>query len=216
MFFDVEKIIIADDHPMFRIALKQSITSDYENCDIIECESLDDLRKQVKENDEADLLILDLNMPGADGFSSLSYMQSNYPNIPVIIISAVEKAEIIRQAKTFGALGYISKSANIESIRAGIRSVLEGNLFFPEEIDFTSSLNNEEIKHITQAVSELTPQQYKVLQMIKQGLLNKQIAYDLHITEATVKAHVTAIMRKLNVNNRTQAVMKVTSIELSE
>ncbi len=212
----IDKIIIADDHPMFRSALKQSITSDHVGCEIIECESLESLRAQTKKNSDADLLVLDLNMPGADGFSSLIYIQSHYPTLPVIMISANDKLDTINQARSFGALGYISKSANIETIREAINTVLDGDTYFPEELNDIKVSQSDELLAITKSVSELTPQQYNVLQMIKQGLLNKQIAYDLNITEATVKAHVTAIMRKLGVNNRTQAVMKVSVLDLQE
>jgi len=216
MEFNVDKIIIADDHPMFRNALRQSISNNY-SCEIIECESLDSLKSELKEHNYADLLILDLNMPGADGFSSLVYVQEKYPHLPVIMISANDKIDVIRTAKSFGALGYISKSANIETIRAAITEVLQGDTFFPEEIEsIDAPNNNSELLELTKGVADLTPQQYKVLQMLKQGLLNKQIAYDLEVSEATIKAHVTAIMRKLGANNRTQAVMKVANIELKD
>jgi len=216
MEFNVDKIIIADDHPMFRNALRQSISNNYD-CEIIECESLDSLKSKLKEHNYADLLILDLNMPGADGFSSLVYVQEKYPHLPVIMISANDKLDVIRTAKSFGALGYISKSANIETIRAAITAVLQGDTFFPAEIDtIDAPNNNSELLALTKGVADLTPQQYKVLQMLKQGLLNKQIAYDLEVSEATIKAHVTAIMRKLGANNRTQAVMKVANIELND
>jgi len=217
MNFQVGKIIIADDHPMFRNALKQSITSDHNTCIIIECESLDSLRAELKTHQDADLLVLDLNMPGAEGFSSLVYVQNKYPQLPVVMISANDKLDVIGTAKSFGALGYISKSASIENIRDAINSVLAGDTCFPSELDdFDYNQEHEGLLEMTKKVSELTPQQYRVLQMIKQGLLNKQIAYDLKISEATVKAHVTAIMRKLGVNNRTQAVMKVVAIDLGK
>jgi DNA-binding NarL/FixJ family response regulator len=216
MDFNIDNIIVADDHPMFRSALKQSILSDHPECTITECESLESLKAQAKNNPDADLLVLDLNMPGANGFSSLIYIQNHYPTLPVIMISANDKLETIQQAKTFGALGYISKSANIETIREAINDVLDGDTFFPEELSELTANHDDELLSLTKAVSELTPQQYNVLGMIKKGLLNKQIAYDLNITEATVKAHVTAIMRKLGVNNRTQAVMKVSRIDLHE
>ena len=210
----VDKIIIADDHPMFRSALKQSIKSIHD-CVIIECESLESLRLELKPHNEADLLVLDLNMPGADGFSSLVYVKEKYPHLPIIMISANDKPDVIRTAKSFGALGFISKSADIETIRKAINQVLQGNTFFPDEIEFIEGQQQDnELLTITKGVADLTPQQYKVLQMLKQGLLNKQIAYDLEVSEATIKAHVTAIMRKLGANNRTQAVMKVSNIEL--
>jgi DNA-binding NarL/FixJ family response regulator len=216
MNFRVNKIVIADDHPMFRIALKQSISSKYD-CGIIECESLESLRSELKNHNDSDLLILDLNMPGADGFSSLVYVQEKYPHLPVIMISANDKLEVIKTAKSFGALGYISKSADIDTIRKAITQVLQGDTFFPEELETIENQHHEgELLQLTKGVASLTPQQYKVLQMLKQGLLNKQIAYEFDVSEATVKAHVTAIMRKLGANNRTQAVMKVANIELHD
>jgi len=216
MEFIVNKIVIADDHPMFRAALKQSIGGNYD-CEIIECESLESLRSELKAHNDADLLILDLNMPGANGFSSLVYVQKKYPNLPVIMISANDKLDVVQTAKSFGALGYISKSSNIETIRDAINQVLQGNTFFPIELDDNENQEKDlELHKLTQGVASLTPQQYKVLQMLKQGLLNKQIAYDLEVSEATIKAHVTAIMRKLGANNRTQAVMKVSNIDLNE
>lgn len=216
MDFKVDKIIIADDHPMFRSALKQSVTSHYD-CEIIECESLESLRSQLKIHNEADLLLLDLNMPGADGFSSLVYVQEKYPHLPVIMISANDKLDVVRTAKSFGALGYISKSANIETIREAINQVLQGDTFFPVELDSNENLVQDiELLELTKGIASLTPQQYKVLQMLKQGLLNKQIAYEFEVSEATIKAHVTAIMRKLGVYNRTQAVMKVADLELKD
>jgi len=215
MDFKVDKIIIADDHPMFRNALKQSISSNYA-CEITECESLESLKAGLKVHNDADLLILDLNMPGADGFSSLVYVQEKYPHLPIIMISANDKLDIIRTAKSFGALGYISKSANIETIRNAINQVLKGGTYFPEKLETIEVTNNSELLQLTKGVADLTPQQYRVLQMLKQGLLNKQIAYELDVSEATIKAHVTAIMRKLGANNRTQAVMKVSNIELKD
>lgn len=214
MQVSVDKIIIADDHPMFRSALQQSVASNYD-CEIIECESLVSLQAELKKHNNADLLILDLNMPGANGFSSLVYVQEKYPHLPIIMISANDKLDVIRTARSFGALGYISKSANIETIREAINQVLQGDICFPIELETTVNQSHDaELLKLTKGVASLTPQQYKVLQMLKQGLLNKQIAYDLSVSEATIKAHVTAIMRKLGANNRTQAVMKVANIEL--
>lgn len=211
-----DKIIIADDHPMFRDALRQALSSSHAECLIIEAESSESLRQTLREHHDADLLVLDLNMPGVEGFSALAYVQKKYPELPIIMISANDKPETIMHAKHFGALGFVSKSATIEDIRHGLNTVLQGNTYFPYQ--FNEQLFHpldETVAETTRQVAELTPQQLKVLSMIKQGLLNKQIAYDLDISEATVKAHVTAIMRKLAVNNRTQAVMKVANIEIN-
>jgi DNA-binding NarL/FixJ family response regulator len=213
----IDKIIIADDHPMFRNALRQSLALEQSGCEIIEAESSDSLRTELRQHHDADLLILDLNMPGVEGFSALAYVQKKYSDLPIIMISANDKPETIMHAKHFGALGFVSKSASIEDIRKGLHTVLSGDTYFPYQFNESKYLEQDQtLAETTQQVSELTPQQHKVLSMIKQGLLNKQIAYDLNISEATVKAHVTAIMRKLGVNNRTQAVMKVASIDLSD
>ncbi len=211
----IDKIVIADDHPMFRNALRQALSLDMTGCQIIEVESSETLRQELRDHHNADLLILDLNMPGVEGFSALAYVQKKYPSLPIIMISANDKQETIMHAKHFGALGFVSKSADINDIRIGLKTVLEGNTYFPYQFN-ESAFNTQEnsFNETTRQVAELTPQQHKVLSMIKQGLLNKQIAYDLNISEATVKAHVTAIMRKLEVNNRTQAVMKVSNIEM--
>jgi len=217
MQFTIDKIIIADDHPMFRNAIRQSLGFNDNNCLIIEAESSESLRTQLREHHDADLLVLDLNMPGVEGFSALAFVQKKYPELPIIMISANDKPETIMHAKHFGALGFVSKSAPIETIREGLNTVLQGNTYFPYQINEDRyKSENSSIDEITQQVAELTPQQHKVLTMIQQGLLNKQIAYDLNISEATVKAHVTAIMRKLNVNNRTQAVVKVANIDMLE
>ena len=210
------KIIIADDHPMFRNALRLALNLEQSGCQIIEAESSESLRVQLNEHNDADLLVLDLNMPGVEGFSALAFVQKKYPNLPIIMISANDKPETIMHAKHFGALGFVSKSADIADIRKGLETVLLGDTYFPYQFNeqFNQSQDDTLIE-TTRQVAELTPKQLKVLSMIKQGLLNKQIAYDLSISEATVKAHVTAIMRKLNVNNRTQAVMKVANIDVS-
>jgi len=211
----VDKIIIADDHPMFRNALCQSLALDQSTCQTIEAESSESLRIQLRKHHDADLLILDLNMPGTEGFSALAYVQKTYPDLPIIMISANDKPETIMYAKHFGALGFVSKSASINDIRKGLKTVLQGDTYFPYPINENQfQAKNQSLTETTQQVAELTPQQCKVLSMIKQGLLNKQIAYDLNISEATVKAHVTSIMRKLHVSNRTQAVMKVATLDI--
>ncbi|MCX7554920.1 response regulator transcription factor [Marinicella sp. S1101] len=213
----VDKIIIADDHPMFRNALRGALNLEQNGCQIIEAESSDTLRVELREHHDADLLILDLNMPGVEGFSALAFVQKKYPDLPIIMISANDKPETIMHAKHFGALGFVSKSASIEDIRKGLNTVLKGDIYFPYQFNEQAYITQDEgIAETTRQVAELTPQQLKVLGMIKQGLLNKQIAYDLDISEATVKAHVTAIMRKLEVNNRTQAVMKVANIDMGD
>ncbi len=213
----LEKIIIADDHPMFRQAMRQALNLEELGCRTIEVASSDSLRIQLRDHHDADILILDLNMPGVDGFSALAYVQKNYPELPVIMVSSNEKPETIMHAKHFGALGFVNKHADIEDIRTGLKTVLEGNTYFPYQVDEQLyQSQGDTFNDTNRQVAELSPQQHKVLSMIKQGLLNKQIASDLNTSEANVKTHVTAIMSKLEVNNRTQAVMKVANIDIDE
>lgn len=195
------QVIIADDHPLFRTAMRQAVASVLDDAAIAEAESLPSLEKVAEQHPDADVVLLDLKMPGATGFSSLLLLRQEYPSLPVIIVSAADDPVIVRRAMDFGAVGFIQKSASIGEIGEAIVAVLEGGLYFPN-ID-----SDEPADELTQRVSSLTPQQFKVLTMLSGGTLNKQIAYDLNVSEATVKAHMTAIMRKLGVNSRTQVAL---------
>jgi DNA-binding NarL/FixJ family response regulator len=155
----------------------------------------------VEQSPDADVVLLDLKMPGVTGFSSLLYLRQQYPGLPVIIVSAADDPVVVRRAMDFGAVGFIQKSASIAEIGEAIVAVLEGGLYFPT-VDA-----DEPQDELSQRVSSLTPQQFKVLTMLSDGTLNKQIAYDLNVSEATIKAHMTAIMRKLGVNSRTQVAL---------
>lgn len=195
------QVIIADDHPLFRTAMRQAVSSVLDDADIAEAESLPTLELVAEQHPDADVVLLDLKMPGAKGFSSLLYLRQQYPGLPVIIVSAADDPVVIRRAMDFGAVGFIQKSASIADIGQAIVTVLEGGLHFPT-ID-----SDQPADELTQRLSALTPQQFKVLTMLSGGTLNKQIAYDLNVSEATVKAHMTAIMRKLGVNSRTQVAL---------
>lgn len=200
-----EKLLIADDHPLFRAALVEAVKQHAPQCQFIEAASFEQLQGLLDQHTDADLLLMDLHMPGTTGLSGLAYLCGHYPALPVVMVSANDDPAIIRRAITDGAAGFISKSADTQTIVDGIRQVLDGETCSPVELTSNHESLTEEAE-LARRVGELTPQQYKVLQMLTQGLLNKQIAYELNVTEATVKAHVTAIMRKLGVSNRTQAV----------
>ena len=207
--------IVADDHPLFREALIHAIGNCVGEAAIIEADSLDTLQEVVQANPEADLLLLDLNMPGVSGFSALAYIRNNHASLPTVIVSAMDDPAVIRRSIQHGASGFIPKSSAIATLEQGIRAVLDGEVWVPDGIDLQDDRLDSEEAGIAAALSSLTPHQFRVLMMLGEGLLNKQIAYRLSVSEATIKAHVTAILRKMHVNNRTQAVLAVQQLRIN-
>ncbi|GMQ45203.1 response regulator transcription factor [Vibrio sp. 10N] len=202
-------IIIADDHPLFRNALFQSVHMAISGANLLEADSLESLLTLLEKSEEPDLILLDLKMPGANGMSGLIHLRADYPDIPIVVISASEEPSIVSQVKMHGAFGFIPKSSDMRALIGALNKVLEGEPYFPAEL----LIDNSESTDLAEKISTLTPQQYKVLGMLSDGLLNKQIAYDLNVSEATIKAHMTAIFRKLGVKNRTQAVILLQQME---
>lgn len=202
-------IIIADDHPLFRNALFQSIHMAVSGANLHEADSLDALLTLIQKVDDPDLLLLDLKMPGSNGMSGLIHLRSEYPDLPIVVISASEESSVVSQVKSHGAFGFIPKSSDMRELNSALTQVLNGEPFFPEGL----IINHEACNELSQKLAALTPQQYKVLGMLSDGLLNKQIAYELNVSEATIKAHMTAIFRKLDVKNRTQAVILLQQLE---
>lgn len=182
---------------------------------ISECGDMDELSAALEKAKGADLVLLDLNMPGVRGFSGLMYMRAQYPDIPVVVVSANEERDTIRRCIDFGASGYIPKTTDVEAMRQAVRVVLEGGAWTPPDVDL-SAPTDKETADIVRRLSSLTPQQVRVLMMLSEGLLNKQIAYELSVSEATVKAHVSAILQKLGVDSRTQAVIAASKIEAGQ
>lgn len=204
-------IIIADDHPLFRGALRRTIEGLLPNATVLEAKGLDELTDVLSARRGVDLVLLDLMMPGVQGFSGLIYLRAQQPDVPVVIVSATEEAVVIRRAIEFGASGFIPKSLDIEGIGNAIRLVLAGEVWVPPEVDLDQA-EDKEIADLVRRLGRLTPQQMRVLMMLSEGLLNKQIAYALTVSEATVKAHVSAILQKLGVDSRTQAVIAASKI----
>jgi len=200
-------VIIADDHPLFRAAIREALQSGRHITRFLEASSFESLQRLVEENPEVDLVLLDLHMPGINGFGGLIYLGKRYPSVPVIIISANEDPAVIRRALEHGAAGFIPKSAGLETISEAIDAVLMGEIWMPESVRRGAPGQSRSESELAERLAQLTPQQFRVLMMVAQGLLNKQIAHELGVSEATVKAHVTAIMGKLGVSNRTQAVL---------
>lgn len=206
------KIIIVDDHPLFRGALRQALSQALEHVAINEAGSLDELTSALTADANVDLILLDLSMPGVQGLSGLLYLRAQHPEIPVIIVSASEEPATIRRAIEFGASGYVPKSQPVENIREAVRTVLAGNLWTPKDVDMSAGETAGD-DDLVARLSTLTPQQVRVLMMLGEGLLNKQIAYRLGVSEATIKAHVSAILQKLGVDSRTQAVIAIGKID---
>lgn len=206
----LRRIIIVDDHPLFRAALRQTLAGGDPSIQVEEAGDLTGLNAALELNRECDLVLLDLNMPGVRGFSGLLLLRAQYPDVPVMIISAVEDNGIVRRAFELGASGYLHKSVGPAEIRRAIETVLAGEIFVPEGISLGT---DSEHSALMARLASLTPQQVRVLMMLSDGLMNKQIAYELSISEATVKAHVSAILQKLDVDSRTQAVIAAARIE---
>ncbi len=207
----ITRIVIADDHPLFRGALRQAVVHVLDGVEVTEVGSLEALTRTLAEGAETDLILLDLTMPGVQGFSGLLFLRADHPEIPVIVVSANDDPSVIRRCIEFGALGFLPKTAETEQMGEAIRAVLDGSVWTPPGVDLAGPVDAE-IADMVRRLSTLTPQQVRVLMMLSEGLLNKQIAYELGVSEATVKAHVSAILTKLNVDSRTQAVIAAAKI----
>lgn len=199
-------ILVADDHPLFREALKGAVAKLLPQARLVESVDAESLFASAEAHPEADLLLLDLNMPGAHGFSALVHLRGVQPQLPIIVVSAREEPSVVRRALEHGAAGFIPKSSDTATIGIAIAAVLDGGHWAPPQSDDVRGVAPEEAD-IAERIRELTPQQFRVLGMLGSGLLNKQIAHAMGVSEATVKAHMTAILRKLGANNRTQAVL---------
>lgn len=209
-----DKVLIADDHPLFRQALLETLKTELTETQWREAETVDELNKLLAANTDADLLLLDLNIPGAHGFNTLVHVRQHYPQIPVVVVSAYDDTDTITQAMSHGASGFVPKSTPVETIFEAISKVVAGEIWTP--VSFNAGQGQHSKSDIAERIASLTQQQYRILMMFAEGLLNKQIAYDLNVSEATIKAHATAIFKKLNVRNRTQAVITLSELDLSE
>lgn len=209
------RLVIADDHPLFRGALREAVTGLLEQVEIAEAGTYDELVELLERSGDVDLVLLDLAMPGVRGFSGLMYMRAQYPGVPVIVVSANDDPAAIRRCMEFGASGFIPKTLGVEAMRTAISRVLGGDVWTPPDVDLTGG-SDAEAAELMARMATLTPQQVRVLMMLSEGLLNKQIAFQLGVSEATVKAHVSAILQKLGVESRTQAVIAAAKIEAGQ
>jgi DNA-binding NarL/FixJ family response regulator len=218
-FIEMNRFLIIDDHPLFREALHSAIDMVYSSSETVEAASMGEAMKLLNKGATAfDLALLDLNIPDTKGFEGLLTLRSKFPRLPIVVVSGHEDARIIREVVSYGAAGFIPKSVKKTELAAAIQKVMEGEVFLPPSYEEPPDEDDEEKqrREMIERLSSLTPQQLRVLQMLRDGLLNKQIAYELQVGETTVKAHVSEILRKLNVFSRTQAVIEVSKLDGSD
>ena len=206
-------LLIADDHPLYRDALKGALGMAFSDLNIVESGDLNATVKTLEEND-VDLLLLDLHMPGSSDLFGLLHIQKTFSDLPIAVVSGTEDTSLISKVVGVGAMGFIPKTASAQDISDAVNAMLEGDVWVPEAVRQQIEQVDENFSVLAENVASLTPSQYKVLCYMRDGLLNKQIGYNLEIAEATVKAHVTAIFRKLGINNRTQAVLIASELQL--
>jgi DNA-binding NarL/FixJ family response regulator len=208
------QFIIADDHPLFRTAMTHTLQQRFGGAQIWEVGSLPELLGLLKTGIEVDLLLLDIHIPDAHGFTGLVQVSEYFPEVPVMIVSGNDNPSVIHKAVALGASGFLPKSASNEDITTAIDAVIQGQVWIPANLPAAAAELGEELT--AQRIASLTPQQLRVLTMIGEGLYNKQIASELSVTDATVRAHVTEILRKLVVTNRTQAVIFFNRVKVDD
>ncbi len=210
--------IIADDHPLFRVALSQALQAILgAEALLFQAHSMAQLWPLLRSHPDTQLILLDLKLPDAEGFAGLTALRTEYPDISVLMVSAIEDPAVIKQALQLGAAAYLPKSAPLEVLSEAVSAVLAGERWLPAELkDAVSQAADLIDQQFAGALEQLTPQQFRVLKMIADGLLNKQIAYEMNVQETTVKQHVSAILRKLEVNNRTLAGIMFEKLKLPD
>jgi DNA-binding NarL/FixJ family response regulator len=207
-------LLIADDHPLFRNALVQLFALKYPDMDIVSAANVSELQAAVDKHRDLAAVLLDLHMPGAHGFSALSWLTGQRPATPVIMISANTLPETVRRALDHGAAAFLSKSSDTDSLEAGVAEVLSGARGIHPGLATAATGADLKALDVAETLGSLTPQQFRVASMLAEGLLNKQIAWELSVKEATIKAHMTEIFRKLGVNSRTQAVLALGALSV--
>jgi DNA-binding NarL/FixJ family response regulator len=211
----LERFLIVDDHPLFREALQNAIHLAFPVAETLEASSIDDARKILETEENIDLLLLDLSMPGTHGFEGLLTLRRQRPRLPVVIVSGLEDSRIVAEALACGVAGFIPKSVRKPELAAAIRNVMNGMVYVPEWYAPDQAPPVNDTIGVAARLKTLTPQQLRVLEMLRQGKLNKQIAHELSVGETTVKAHITEIFRKLNVHSRTMAAMQLAKVDFA-
>lgn len=214
----VPTLLIADDHPLFRAALRGAAADAVAALKVLEADSLDSVLAALETHDDVDLVLLDLHMPGNHGLAGLAAIRAQFPAVAVVVVSANDDPRVVRRALDHGAAGYLPKSAGLDDLRDAIRSVLACEQWLPASLRATvaRAQSSQHDAELAGRLASLSPQQFRVLTLVAQGLLNKQIADRLDVQERTVKAHLSAIFDRLGVRNRTQASVILRELELSD
>lgn len=208
------QILVADDHPLFREALRGALAPYFKDAEIVEADSLESAMAMLDSQRDVNLVLLDLTMPGAEYFNGLITIREAYPDLPIAVVSASEGVEVVAQVMSLGAQGFIPKSSPTKEMADAIMKITQGETWVPESMQAELEAVNEELATLLQRFRELTPKQIQVLSFLRAGLMNKQIAHEMNVTEATIKAHISAILRKLEINTRTQAVLLMDKLQL--
>jgi DNA-binding NarL/FixJ family response regulator len=211
------RFLIIDDHPLFREALRSALQRVYPDAETVEARLIEDALAILESGKGFDLALLDLSIPDVQGFEGLLTIRTRYPRLPVVVVSGHEDPRIVSETLSYGAAGFIPKSTRKDDLARAIREVMEGEVYVPGSLaEQPADAGREDRAELVRRLATLTPQQMRVLGMLRQGLLNKQIAFELQVGETTVKAHVSEILRKLQVYSRTQAVIEVSRLEHGE
>jgi len=211
------RVLVIDDHPLFREALSTAVVLAFPESSCLEAASIVEALDMLDKYDGFDIALVDLKIPGVSGFDGLVQLRTKYPSLPILIVSGLEEARIAHEAISYGAAGYAPKTVSKEGLALAINTVLEGRVYLPEQYrpsDADECIEEENVgASLAARINSLTPQQLRVLAMLREGLLNKQIAYELRVGNSTIKKHVSEILRKLKVNSRTQAVIEVSKMD---
>lgn len=207
-------LLIADDHPLYRDALRGALSLSLPELNLIEASDLQQTVDTLQSHQDIDLLLLDLNMPGSCDLFGLIHIRKLFPDLPIAVVSGVDDRQVVAKIINIGAMGFVPKTTSAGKIAEAVVAMLAGDLWIPDNYGSELDTIDPNFSVLTDKVASLTPAQYKVLCYLRDGLLNKQIAYNLDIATATVKAHITAMFRKLGINNRTQAVLIASQLEL--
>lgn len=214
---EFSQVLIIDDHPLFREALATAVSLTYPDVGSREVSTIEDALEVLDTKGEIDIALLDLNIPGVHGFDGLLRLRTLHPRLPILVVSGLENEQIIDEAIAYGAAGFLPKSLGREVLATAIATILDGNVYRPSQFnDDHSAQASDEKGRIIERLLSLTPQQLRVLFMLREGLLNKQIAHELDVGATTVKKHVSEILRKLAVYSRTQAVIEVSKLDEDE
>lgn len=213
----INRMLIVDDHPLFREALHSAMGVAFPSLEMVDATDIDGAVALIAEEAPFDLVLLDLNMPGIKGFEGLLRIRGLYPRLPVIVVSGHDDARVIAEALSYGAAGFIPKSARRAELTRAVEQVMQGAVYVPERyVPVEEAPEDARRRQLIARIATLTPQQIRVLEMLRAGLLNKQIAHELQVGETTVKAHVSEILRKLGVYSRTQAVIEMSKLDAAD